>query len=183
MQLALWLKYPNYQPEPILTLHQLPCSAQVSKAILQERFHTVLLCSPVIPTSSPLLLYLYWGRWKVFSQTLNITWPEEAPVKSGWWCIPLTQPQHLRQADLNLRPVWSTEGVPNQPGLQRETLSGKKKNKMRGWRVGLVLKGIQVQIPPPTWQLTTIRNSKIWHPHTDIHVGNACFVLLRENFK
>jgi hypothetical protein len=30
---------------------------------------------------------------------------------------------------LSLRPVWSTEWVPGQPGLQRETLSRKKKKK------------------------------------------------------
>jgi hypothetical protein len=32
---------------------------------------------------------------------------------------------------LNLRPAWSTERVPGQPGLHRETLSRKSKNKTK----------------------------------------------------
>ena len=32
---------------------------------------------------------------------------------------------------LSLRPAWSTESVPRQPGLHRETLSRKKKKKKR----------------------------------------------------
>jgi hypothetical protein len=32
---------------------------------------------------------------------------------------------------LSLRPTWSTKGVPGQPGLYRETLSRKTKNKQK----------------------------------------------------
>jgi hypothetical protein len=32
---------------------------------------------------------------------------------------------------LSSRPAWSTEWVPGQPGLQRETLSGKQKQKQK----------------------------------------------------
>jgi hypothetical protein len=44
---------------------------------------------------------------------------------------------------LSSRPAWSTEGVPGQPGLYRETLSKKKKKKLReSWRDGSVVKSI-----------------------------------------
>jgi hypothetical protein len=51
--------------------------------------------------------------------------------------------QHLggrvRQISVSWRPAWSTESVPGQPGLHRETLSQKKKKKPEGsWGVAVV---------------------------------------------
>jgi hypothetical protein len=46
---------------------------------------------------------------------------------TGWWLTPLISAlRRQTQANLlSLRPAWSTEGVPEQPGLYREILSQK----------------------------------------------------------
>jgi hypothetical protein len=53
------------------------------------------------------------------------------PIPAGQWrCMPLI-PVLGREAEaggfLSLRPTWSTESIPGQPGLHRETLSREKK--------------------------------------------------------
>jgi hypothetical protein len=42
-----------------------------------------------------------------------------------WWLPSLWEAE--AGASLSLRPAWSTEKIPGQPGLHRETLSGKTK--------------------------------------------------------
>jgi hypothetical protein len=51
---------------------------------------------------------------------------------------------------LSLRPAWSTKWVPGQPGLYRETLSRKNKNKKRGEREGKGLKNKPAKEPRRT---------------------------------
>jgi hypothetical protein len=62
---------------------------------------------------------------------------------------------------LSSRPAWSTEWVPGQPGLYRETLSpktkkkGKKERKKRKEKKRKEKKGIKVEVAPRVWKLST----------------------------
>jgi hypothetical protein len=46
-------------------------------------------------------------------------------------CNPSTREAEASRSLLSLRPAWSTELVPGEPGLHRETLSQKKKKKKK----------------------------------------------------
>jgi hypothetical protein len=106
---------------------------------------------------------------------------------------------------LSSRPAWSTEWVPGQPELHRETLSRKtnktKQNKTKqnkkaryqkgegDWRDGSVVKNIDcswVQFPATTWWFTTICNGiqcsflvclkrVTVHTHTHTHTHTPFF--------
>ena len=58
---------------------------------------------------------------------------KKLPLAGQWWHAPLISAfGRQRQADLlSLRPAWSTEWVPGQSRLYRETLSWKTKKKKR----------------------------------------------------
>jgi hypothetical protein len=55
---------------------------------------------------------------------------------------------------LSSRPAWSTNWVPGQPGLHRETLSRRKKKKNRelGWRDGSKLKSTDYSSEGPEFK-------------------------------
>jgi len=66
----------------------------------------------------------------------------------------------------------------------QEVISRNNNNETAANRFGemaqhwLFLQRIQVQFPAPTGQLTTVtlvelHSQGIWHPHIDIHAGNA----------
>jgi hypothetical protein len=81
---------------------------------------------------------------------------------------------------LSLRPAWSTERVPGQPGLHRETLSQKKKKRKKRKekkRKERKKKKTNIQLSSPFRQLIYISYCVCLHPSTHTHTQSFSLYL------